>query len=234
MTHGVLSTALVLPSERREDFDALFEKLADELGAVGTLENVLVERVAIAMWRQRRLVRAESAQIQLRQSNQASLRGTGTPLKYRPSEELVAMSVDRMFDSGQLELFADEWERSLNLRDLNFEQIQTLFPVLTNFFAFSENLDGTASPRSQEDLLSIIESSREAYLSAIRDHQVNQSFSVLRRDAMAVPESVDTLARYQSTLDNELYKALRALREAQAFRRKNLDGEPLNKIEPVT
>jgi hypothetical protein len=186
------------------------------------------------MWRQRRLVRAESAQIQLRQNDQASLRGTGIPLKYRPSEELVAMAVDRMFVSGQLELFADEWEHSLNLRDLDFVQIQTLFPILTEIYASTENLDGTPSPRSLDDFLLIVESSREAYLSAIRDHRVNQSFSVLRRDAMAVPESADTLARYQSALDNELYKALRALREAQAFRLKNLDGEPLNKIEPAT
>ncbi len=40
----------------------------------------------------------------------------------------------------------------------------------------------------------------------------------LFRDSALVRASVDVIGRYQSTLDNELYKAMRALREAQNWR----------------
>ena len=36
--------------------------------------------------------------------------------------------------------------------------------------------------------------------------------------SQALPSKTDLLARYQTALDNDLYKALKALREAQAWR----------------
>jgi len=39
--------------------------LVDEFQPVGLVEHALVERVGIALWRQRRLVQAESAEVSL-------------------------------------------------------------------------------------------------------------------------------------------------------------------------
>ena len=36
--------------------------------------------------------------------------------------------------------------------------------------------------------------------------------------SQALPTQTDLLSRYQTALDNDLYKALKALREAQAWR----------------
>jgi hypothetical protein len=36
--------------------------------------------------------------------------------------------------------------------------------------------------------------------------------------SQALPSKTDLLARYQTALDNDLYKALKSLREAQAWR----------------
>ena len=38
------------------------------------------------------------------------------------------------------------------------------------------------------------------------------------------PDALEIMARYQSTLDNQLYKALKALREAQEWRLKTLEA----------
>ena len=38
------------------------------------------------------------------------------------------------------------------------------------------------------------------------------------RQAALLPQQSDTLSRYQTHLDNDLYKAMRALREAQHYR----------------
>jgi hypothetical protein len=65
--HGILSRHLILPGESRAEFDALLQQLMREQQPVGTLEQALVERMAVALWRQRRLVAAETAQAQLRQ-----------------------------------------------------------------------------------------------------------------------------------------------------------------------
>jgi len=39
------------------------------------------------------------------------------------------------------------------------------------------------------------------------------------------PEARDPLSRYQSMLDNELYRALKALREAQDWRQRTLEAD---------
>jgi hypothetical protein len=44
------------------------------------------------------------------------------------------------------------------------------------------------------------------------------------RSGLAMPKNADTLTRYQSALDNEWYKAMRALREAQANRARTVSA----------
>jgi hypothetical protein len=64
--HGILSTRLFLHDESRDEFGALQDGLRSALCPVGAYELLLVERMAVAIWRQRRLIRAETAGIELR------------------------------------------------------------------------------------------------------------------------------------------------------------------------
>lgn len=48
------------------------------------------------------------------------------------------------------------------------------------------------------------------------------------RESRALPENPDILVRYQSGLDNELYKAMRALRDVQAWRFATLEQVDLS------
>ena len=66
-THGLLSRNLIIEGESLEEFSELLRLLADEFQPIGLVEHALVERVGIALWRQRRLVRAESAEVSLNQ-----------------------------------------------------------------------------------------------------------------------------------------------------------------------
>lgn len=63
--HGMLSRQLIIEGESAEDFGALLEELLADEAPVGTLECALVERLAICLWRQRRVVTAESASLHL-------------------------------------------------------------------------------------------------------------------------------------------------------------------------
>ena|GEM_PF-3387851 len=64
-THGLLSRSLIIEGESQEEFSEMLRLLVDEFQPVGLVEHALVERVGIALWRQRRLVQAESAEVSL-------------------------------------------------------------------------------------------------------------------------------------------------------------------------
>jgi len=58
--HGLLSREVLLPGEDEAAFAALGEDLRAELQPAGELEGLLVERIAAAQWRLRRLGRVEA------------------------------------------------------------------------------------------------------------------------------------------------------------------------------
>lgn len=60
LRHGLTATALLLPDERLEDFEALAEGIRSDLRPVGTLEEFFVERIVAAAWRLKRVLRAEA------------------------------------------------------------------------------------------------------------------------------------------------------------------------------
>lgn len=63
--HGIFAQQLLLSDENPEDYQFLLDGLQTELKPVGTLELSLVERIAVSLWRQRRLIRSETAHIEL-------------------------------------------------------------------------------------------------------------------------------------------------------------------------
>ena len=54
LKHGIFAEAVILEGESREDFELLHGELADTLQPVGTLEQILVEKLAVTSWRYRR------------------------------------------------------------------------------------------------------------------------------------------------------------------------------------
>jgi DNA anti-recombination protein RmuC len=51
-----------------------------------------------------------------------------------------------------------------------------------------------------------------------------QSVLDVYRQSRLLADDAERIGRYQSTLDNELYKALRALREAQTWRLRTIEA----------
>jgi hypothetical protein len=61
--HGIFSKVIVLSSESKTEYEAVLAGLRETLQPEGTLEELLVEKLATLVWRQRRLLLAESAEI---------------------------------------------------------------------------------------------------------------------------------------------------------------------------
>jgi hypothetical protein len=68
LTHGLTAESTIIPSvgfeENREEFDALHLHLRSELEPQGVMEELLVKKIAITFWRQRRLLKAEVGEIE--------------------------------------------------------------------------------------------------------------------------------------------------------------------------
>lgn len=60
--HGIFAGG-VLERESLKEYRELWRRLADSLQPVGELEKILVEKLAMTLWRYRRLLRAEAAEI---------------------------------------------------------------------------------------------------------------------------------------------------------------------------
>src|SRR6266404_2185685 len=59
--HGLLARDVVLPEEDADAFEDLWNQVRANLSPMGPIEEVLVDRVINAIWRLRRLARAETA-----------------------------------------------------------------------------------------------------------------------------------------------------------------------------
>lgn len=62
-THGIFSRGRIVGDESSREFTFLLEGLLDDLEPEGTLERILVDQLATILWRSRRVLRAESAEI---------------------------------------------------------------------------------------------------------------------------------------------------------------------------
>jgi hypothetical protein len=61
LQHGLLARDVVLPGEDADAFEHLWNQVRADLSPMGPIEELLVDRVINAMWRLRRLARAETA-----------------------------------------------------------------------------------------------------------------------------------------------------------------------------
>ena len=59
--HGLLAREVVLPGEDVDAFEDIWNQVRADLLPVGPMEQLLVDRIVNAMWRLRRLARAETA-----------------------------------------------------------------------------------------------------------------------------------------------------------------------------
>jgi hypothetical protein len=230
--HGMLSRELLLPHEDPAEFDELLSALIGELGAVGTLECTLVERIAVAIWRQRRLVRAEQLDIQLQNDVAAK-----APENDDKVHKILAKSdkdVQQIILSGEhLASNLDAFEREL-LRlplavDMSLTEFERDFPLLFAMHPVPESLwekDAGSTAMWFRNYGSPQEL-QARWLPAVQIAKAERAKSEAERAALraiSTPSDTDRQARYQAALDNEWYKAMRAFREARKYRLSSLES----------
>ena len=61
--HGIFSETILKGRESRSGYQALFAGLTEDFHPEGTMEELLVQKLCTLLWRQRRLLQAECAEI---------------------------------------------------------------------------------------------------------------------------------------------------------------------------
>jgi hypothetical protein len=232
-SHGILSRELLLPHENRPEFEELLSALITELGAVGTLERTLVERIAVAIWRQRRLVRAERQDIQ--KQNDASVDAktdAGTPrskLMLAPDAELLRQQLRCEPYVSNLDALQREVLMLQKIDHMTFQDYPKAFPLFSRIFP-GLNQEEASKPFAVANLSEMYGSAAElqakvlpAILAAQAENGRLKAEGAAQRN-ISTPSNTDSLARYQAALDNEWYKAMRAFREARQYRLRTLES----------
>lgn len=223
LSHGVLSRHILLPGEDPAEWSALLGQLMLELAPVGTLEQILVERIAVAIWRQRRLVKVETARIQTAQRPGVLDRihveewvGKDSPALV---EEILALEHEELRRALHQEVRA---ARTANVSDLDVLRVG--YPKIWQRLLNSSRTKGSVITYLADHYQGRI----DGYLADMELNlgKIMAAYAQVKLDraALSLPSGTELITRYQSALDNDLYKAMRALRDAQRFRRESIDS----------
>jgi hypothetical protein len=90
--HGILSKNLVFSGEKTSEYQAFRQNLIETLQPEGTMEALLVEKIACLAWRQRRAVQAESSLFHKGLSNEWSRKGLESFFQGREGDCLQNLS----------------------------------------------------------------------------------------------------------------------------------------------
>jgi len=231
ITHGILSTKLLLADESVDDYQALLDDLQTQLKPVGTLEQTLVERIAVCFWRQQRLVRAETAAITIKMTQSAILEKVNDGMGIgRYSDDKITGKDLEPPDQEQVKWCNDviaEAEQELQL-----EQLQKQAPLIykqlsddskSDDMGFSEYLNEHHYGNLTSYVSNLLSWCRNELKKAEQHDDIVQ-LADTAKDSLCLPwGQVDIFTKYQASLDNQTYKAMKALREAQDWRLKTLD-----------
>lgn len=234
---GLRSARLIVDGEDPEEFAALCADLDSALRPVGAVEAALAERIALALWRQRRLVTAETSAINL--ERRPSQIARGAEMVHEPGFFRAISRVTEPFDEEQTTWCQGVLDEMHQLEEIRLDTLAKKAPLI--YAQLKCDAD-----ENHEDLAQHVAGLEHGVTSYVGDlaqrccEQLNEAeqrprlialAEQLRAKRLVLPmEQLETLSRYQTTLDNQLYRALRALREAQEWRLKTLEGETVDQF----
>lgn len=236
--HGILSTRLFLEGEDPAEFVTLQDELRQTLLPVGVLELALVEKIAVALWKQRRLVAAETAFLERSRSLScpenchAISEAMGLSFPYQPvtPEEAEPMSQEELeqleWCHAALAEFGELDTAILTNNDL--DALAEYAPYIYGQFECEAD-DEALTP---EAFLASLPEGLSAWAEELRQwcrHEIARwgrrpLVQLIARWMVAeksAPIGNELLTRYQIALDGELYRAMHALRDQQAWRKKS-------------
>lgn len=241
LSHGILSNKLLLENESPAEYQALLDDLLAQLRPVGTLEQALVEKIAVILWRQKRLVRAESASITMASNDKeiANAVGSGLGISSYGADSIEVKDLQ----PPDVELL--KWCKAVIVEysaaeELNPANLQKQAPLIYQQLVdeagedqetVEEHLAGIDFQEFLDELIQWCHKEMWKLEKQVERYPAIVAMTETARDKLSIPwGKIDIFNKYQAALDNQLFKTMKALREAQAWRLDSLDSETV----PVT
>lgn len=238
VSHGILSRRLFLTGEDPAEFSSLQADLHKALRPVGALELALVEKIGVALWKQKRLVAAETAMLELgrhmrRGSNRDDVKrymGLGYSDPDVTEADLEPLGDDDMERQkwcgrvfSEVSLLDDDLVATNNLAALakvapvTFEQLKDEAEEDGETpQAYIQGFEGELSGWLYE-----LKRWCAGEVSRLARRPLVQSIAEMVQAEKSAPIANEVLMRYQIALDGELYRAMEALRKQQEWRQKS-------------
>jgi hypothetical protein len=229
LKHGVFSKSLILADEDPTEYKSLLDQLLLELHPIGLLEQTLVERIALNLWRQKRLVRAETANIEIGRSAKQIVLAVNQELELSYSSRELKESDLIPFDPTHYEWcesVLSELDELSQQQSVDLNKIKIIAPHVYQQLQ-SDAQDIALTPvkflQDYKQPFDYFDELRNYYLKEIQKKHQHQMVSavaeLVKSKSVILKEKLrDSLCKYQVMLDNELYKAMKALRDAQEWR----------------
>jgi hypothetical protein len=229
--HGIFSRDLFLVDEKSADFHALLDGLHSTLRPSGVLEETLVERIAVTIWRQRRLVRAESALIDLQMVPKSIASSVSSEMNLSYDNQLDEEDL-KPFDKKEAKRFYDMLEEYEALPELVLDGLQDQAPTIyAQLVKDADDEELTVEKYLVEingiqDYLVDLEKWCHEQTTEAEQRPIIISIAKMVRAKKAFPteHKQAMLLKHQTTLDNQLFKAIKALRETQTWRLETMEG----------
>ena len=236
ITHGIFAASPLLPNENAEEFKNLCQGIAEVYPAVDAIAAGLVERIILAIWRQKRLRIAEAAKLQISMTPEIMAEEISDLLRLPYSMRINAEAISQEQEDAYnyWKKVVEEFDR-LNIKAApsNLAQVYTGDPNV--YYQLKQHdLKSVASNdifmKSPDKIIASLESIKKQAEDIVANNEIKHTAYTIAEQmklAKLIPDSksVDFLSKYQVQLDTDFYRAVDAYKKHIAWRAENLELE---------
>ena len=236
ITHGIFAASPLLPNENAEEFKNLCQGIAEVYPAVDAIAAGLVERIILAIWRQKRLRIAEAAKLQISMTPEIMAEEISDLLRLPYSMRINAEAISQEQEDAYnyWKKVVEEFDR-LNIKAApsNLAQVSTGAPNV--YYQLKQHaLKSVASydifMKSPDKIIASLESIKKQAEDIVANNEIKHTAYTIAEQmklAKLIPDgkSVDFLSKYQVQLDTDFYRAVDAYKKHLAWRAENLEIE---------
>jgi hypothetical protein len=234
ITHGIFAASPLLPHENAEEFKALCMSVADVYPPVDAIAASLVERIILAIWRQKRLRIAEAARLEISATPALMIEEINDALGLSFPKRLDANSISETQEQNYAywKKVLDEFEK-LNIKAVpaNLALVSANMPMI--YGHLTQDAQNSASPTdafmaSPDKIIASLEHTKKYAVNFVAMHELKHTAYQMAQQmklAKLIPDGkrVDFLSKYQVQLDTDFYRAIDAFKKHMAWRSEHLE-----------
>jgi hypothetical protein len=236
ITHGIFATTPLLPHENATEFAVLSQSIAEVYPPVDAIAAGLVERIILAIWRQKRLRIAEAAKLQISMTPEIMAEEINEALKLPFTRRLTAQSISEDQESTYIywKEVVEEFDKiNIKATPKNLVQLSTTFPKIY-YQLKNDALNAMVSydefMKNPDKIIASLEKTKKYAKDFVAANAINHTaYNIAEQMKLAklIPAgaNLDFLCKYQVQLDTDLYRAIEAYKKHCAWRMENIEME---------